>query len=114
MSQEQRDKLRQTQLAYVANDPRWAAHRQKLADAQLARKFTLAEEEVSQIVAMRRKGRRFDYIAEELCVSRDVITRELRPLGVDTSPVRSGNLAKRGKGQWRSFEPAEVARLNVS
>jgi hypothetical protein len=114
MSEAQRIKLREAQLRYIAQDPRWAAHKKKLADAQLARKFTLAEEEVSQIVAMRRKGRRFDYIAEELCVSRDVISRELRQLGVDTSPLRSGKRAKRGKGQWRSFEPAEVASLNIS
>jgi len=35
MSAEQCAKLSVAQLAYIANDPRWTAHRQKLADAQL-------------------------------------------------------------------------------
>src|SRR5277367_4452145 len=34
MSDEQREKLRIAQLAYIENDPRWAAHKEKLADAQ--------------------------------------------------------------------------------
>ena len=34
MSEGQKEKLRQAQLNYVANDPRWEEHRQKLADAQ--------------------------------------------------------------------------------
>jgi hypothetical protein len=113
MSEAQRIKLREAQLRYIANDPRWPAHREKLAQAQLARKVTLAEEEVVQIVALRRKGRKFDYIAEELCVSKDVMSRELRELGIDTAPVRSGKRAKRGKGVWRSFEPAELSSLSI-
>ena len=35
MSDEQRQKLSAAQKAYVASDPRWAEHRQKLADAQI-------------------------------------------------------------------------------
>jgi hypothetical protein len=113
MSEAQRTKLREAQLRYIANDPRWPAHREKLAQAQLARKFTLADEEVAQIVALRRKGRKFDYIAEFLCVSVDVMSRELRELGIDTSPVRQDKRARRGRGQWRSFEPADLASLTV-
>jgi hypothetical protein len=113
MSEAQRIKLREAQLRYIANDPRWPAHREKLAQAQLARKFTLAEEEVVQIVALRRKGRKFDYIAVFLCVSVDVMSRELRELGIDTSPTRADKRAKRGKGIWRSFEPADLASLTV-
>ena len=113
MSQEQRDKLRQTQLAYVANDPRWSEHRKKLADAQLRRKFTLADEEVNQVVKLRRKGRTFDYIAEELTVCKEVLTRELRELGVDTSHVRTKKRAKRGTGIWRSHDPTEVVTLRL-
>lgn len=104
MSEAQRIKLREAQLRYIAQDPRWAAHKKKLADAQLARKFTLAEEEVSQIVAMRRKGRRFDYIAEFLCVSVDVIRRELGSIGVEMKRVQHIKRVKIGKGFWRSFD----------
>ncbi len=57
-----------------------AAHRQKLADAQLRRKFTLADEEVNQVVQLQRKERTFDYIAEELTVCKEVLSRELRQL----------------------------------
>ena len=113
MSQAQREKLRQAQLAYVARDPRWEEHRRKLADAQLRRKFSLAQEEIAQIVAMRCKGRTFGYIAEELCIDRGTMTRELRQLGIDTSPVKSEKRAKRGKGPWRSFDPVEVQGLTL-
>jgi hypothetical protein len=113
MSQEKREKLRQKQSEYIARDPRWPTHRQKLADAQIKRKFTLADEEISQIVALRRKGRRFDYIAEEIRVSKDVMSRELREMGIDTSPVRPDRRAKRGKGFWRSHDPTEAATLNM-
>jgi hypothetical protein len=34
MSEAQKDLLRQAQLRYIAEDPRWAAHRAKLAQAQ--------------------------------------------------------------------------------
>ena len=40
-SAEQRAKLSVAQKAYVANDPRWAEHRRKLAAAQEARRMTL-------------------------------------------------------------------------
>jgi hypothetical protein len=33
-SEAQKEVLRQKQLAYIANDPRWAAHRVKLSEAQ--------------------------------------------------------------------------------
>jgi hypothetical protein len=56
MSTEQRAKLAIAQRAYVANDPRWLEHRRKLAAAQEARRMTLFENEVTTIVAMRKKG----------------------------------------------------------
>ncbi len=104
ISEEQRVKLRAAQLAYVANDPRWAEHRRKLAAAQEARRMTLLENEVTAIVEMRKKGRTFDYIAEEIGVCRDVIKRELAALGHATDRVKSGQRARRGKGFWRSFD----------
>jgi hypothetical protein len=107
-SDAQKIKLRDAQLRYISQDPRWPEHRKKLADAQLRRKFTLADEEVNQVVRLRRKGRTFDYIAEELAVCKEVLTRELRELGVDTKPVRAHRRAKRGKGQWRSFDPPDM------
>jgi len=106
ISAEQRAKLSVAQLAYIANDPRWAEHRRKLAAAQEARRMTLFENEVAAIVAMRKKGRTFDYIAEEIGVCRDVITRELAALGYATERVKSDRRARRGKGHWRSFDPA--------
>jgi hypothetical protein len=114
MSEAQRIKLRESQLRYIAGDPRWPEHRKKLADAQLKRKFTLFPEEIKQIVELRKKGRKFDYIAELFSVSKEVMSRELRELGIDTSPVRQDRRARRGKGQWRSFDPAEVATLSIA
>jgi hypothetical protein len=148
MSDEQRELLRQRQLDYVANDPRWAAHRAKLAEAprrpetreKLAaamlnymandprwpehrermlqagfttNRFTLAAEEVSQVVKLRAKGRNFEYIAEELCVSDKVIRREMRALGIDTRSARPAKRVKPGKGHWRSFDPVELARPEI-
>jgi hypothetical protein len=63
MSESQRQKLSQAQKAYVTTDPRWAMHRQKLADAQTARRMTLTAEEFEMVLAMRAKGRTFSYMA---------------------------------------------------
>ncbi len=104
ISEEQRVKLRAAQLAYVANDPRWAEHRRKLAAAQEARRMTLFDNEVAAIVEMRKKGRTFNYISEEIGVCRDVITRELAALGHSIEGVKSDRRAHRGKGFWRSFD----------
>ena len=107
MSAEQRAKLSAAQLAYIANDPRWAAHRQKLADAQIARRMTLFPNEIEAIVTMRVKGRTFSYIAEEIGIDRGVLRRELQANGISTAPARPMRRARRGKGFWRSFdEPA--------
>ena len=103
-SAEQRAKLSAAQRAYVANDPRWAEHRRKLAAAQEARRMTLWENEIAVIVEMRRKGRTFSYIAEEIGVCRDVIIRELAVLGIATTRVKSDRRARRGRGFWRSFD----------
>ena len=139
LSQEHRQRLREAQLAYVQNDPRWTEHREKLAAAQkraeqratLAAKMrnyiendprwpdhrarmmdaadrttrlTLLPEEVEQFVALRKKGRNLEYIAEELCVSRKVIQREIKALGIEVTPAKIGPTIKRGKGFWRSFD----------
>jgi hypothetical protein len=66
MSEEQRRKLSAAQRAYVASDPRWAEHRQKLADAQIARRMTLSPDEIEAVLGMRSKGRTFAYIQEEI------------------------------------------------
>jgi len=92
-SVEQRAQLSLAQKAYVANDPRWAEHRHKLAAAQEAKRMTLFENEVTAILAMRKKGRTFSYIAEEMGVCRDVIIRELALLGVATGRVKSDRRA---------------------
>jgi hypothetical protein len=66
--------------------------------------MTLMENEVALIVQMRRKGRTFDYIAEEIGVCRDVIGRELTALGISTAPVKADRRARRGCGFWRCFD----------
>ena len=86
VSEEQRQKLSAAQKAYVANDPRWAEHRRKLAAAQEAKRMTLMDNEVAAIVQMREKGRNFSYIAGKIGVCRDVIGRELNALGISTLP----------------------------
>lgn len=105
MSAEQRQKLSEAQRAYVASDPRWAEHRRKLADAQIARRMTLTPEEFEAVVDMRGRGRTFSYIQEEIGVCHDVIRRELAARGYSTAPVRPEKRARRGTGFWRSFDP---------
>ena len=104
ISEEQRQKLSAAQKAYVARDPRWAEHRRKLADAQIARRMSLTPEEFDLVVKMRAKGRTFSYIEAEIGVCHDVIRRELAERGHSTAPVRSQRRAKRGTGFWRSFD----------
>jgi hypothetical protein len=104
MSAEQRVKLSIAQRAYVATDPRWPDHRRKLAAAQEVRRMTLFDNEVAAIVAMRKKGRTFSYIAEEIGVCHDVIRRELAERGYSTAPIRTDRRAKRGAGFWRCFD----------
>ncbi len=156
ISADQRAKLSVAQLAYIANDPRWVEHRRKLAAVQDAKRMTLFENEVTAILAMRKdgqafsyiakigvsrdvirrelallgvetgrvkakpmtlfenevtailamrkQGRTFSYIEQEIGVSRDVIRRELALLGVETGRVKSDRRARPGKGFWRSFD----------
>ena len=68
------------------------------------RQMTLMENEVAAIVAMRKKGRSFEYIAEEIGVCRGVIKRELTTLGISTAPVKPDRRARRGRGFWRCFD----------
>ena len=138
ISEAQKVKLRAAQLNYIATDPRWAAHRQKLADAQRKReqrdklsvamkayietdprwpdhrarmmdaaveatKLTLLPEEVERIVELRRKGRTFEYLSEEFCVSEKIIRRELQANGHSTKRVKRRR-ACRSQGFWRSFD----------
>ncbi len=105
MSEEQRRKLSEAQKAYVASDPRWLEHREKLAAAQIVRRMTLTPAEIEAVVEMRRKGRTFSYIQEEIGVCHDVIRRELAERGHSTAPVRAERRARRGTGFWRSFDP---------
>lgn len=105
-SAQQKEKLSAAQLAYVANDPRWEEHRRKLAEAQEARRMTLMDHEVPLIVAMRKKGRTFSYIAEEIGICKDVIARELNALGISTERIKPDRRARRGSGFWRCLDPA--------
>jgi hypothetical protein len=105
MSEDQRRKLSAAQKAYVASDPRWAEHRQKLAAAQIAKRMTLFPDEFEAVLEMRSKGRSFSYIQEEIGVCHDVIRRELAGRGYSTAPVKPEKRVKRSAGFWRSFDP---------
>jgi hypothetical protein len=60
--------------------------------------MTLFDDEVAAIVALRRKGRTFSYIAEEIGVCRDAIGRELRAQGIATGHIKADRRARRGAG----------------
>jgi IS30 family transposase len=62
--------------------------------------MTLFDNEVAAIVALRRKGRTFSYIAEEIGVCREVIGRELRAQGIATGHVNADRRARRGQMGW--------------
>lgn len=68
------------------------------------RRMKLFENEVTAIVEMRKKGRTFEYIAEEIGVCRNVIKRELLSLGHSVERITPDRRARRGKGFWRSFD----------
>ena len=104
MSAEQRAKLSAAQKAYIANDPRWPVHRQKLADANVANRMTLFPNEIAAFVTMRKQGRTLSYICEEIGIDDCVVRRELRANGIPTGPLKADRRAKRGKGPWRSFD----------
>ena len=123
MSVEQRRKLSEAQKRYIATDPRWQAHRAKLAErmqeytdseyfeaqcenASRKQRFKLFDEEASAARAMLSRGRNFEYVSETLCLSPEVLRRELKVLGISTAPAKPEKRAKRGKGFWRSFEEA--------
>ena len=147
-SEAQKEKLRQAQLRYINEDPRWAAHREKLSQAQRdpdqkvlhssaqlaymthdarwpdhkarlaaaaleATRLTLSQEEIDKVIELRTKGRNFEYIGEELCVSEKIIRRELRARDIPTGRLPPRPKAKRGKGRWRSFDPADLATLRL-
>ena len=103
MSAEQKAKLSIAQLAYIANDARWAEHRRKLAAAQEAKRMTLLQSEVTTIIQMRKKGRTFSYIQEEIGICHDVIRRELQALGISTERIKHSR-AHGSSGFWRCFD----------
>jgi hypothetical protein len=102
---EQKAILSAAQLAYMANDPRWPAHRVRMMQAAIeTTRITLLPEEIETINDLRRKGRNFEYVSEELCVSEAVIRRELRARDIPTGRIKPRPKAERGKGFWRSFD----------
>lgn len=119
ISADQRIKLSAAQLAYVANDPRWIEHRRKLAAAQEARRMTLFPNEVTAILDMRKKGRTFSFISEEIGVCREVIARELAAAGIPTHRLKARRMTllpnevtaildMRKKGRTFSFIAEEI------
>jgi hypothetical protein len=65
--------------------------------------MTLLPGEITAIAAMRKKGRTFSYIAEEIGIHDRVTRREFRANGFSTARIRPDSRAKPGKGPWRSF-----------
>jgi hypothetical protein len=137
-SAEQKAKLSEAQLAYIANDQRWAEHRRKLAEAQRrpeqrarlsaatkvyidtdlrwpehrtrmmtaaveATRLRLLPEEIDRILDLRRKGRTFEYLSEEFCISEKIIRRELQAIGIPTGRIKRRR-ATQSKGFWRCFD----------
>jgi hypothetical protein len=102
---DQRTRLSAAQLSYMASDPRWPAHRERMQEAALeATKLTLLPEEIVSAIELRRKGRNFEYIGEELRVSDKVIRREFRAQGISTARIKPDRRARPGKGHWRCFD----------
>ena len=130
MSDEQKEKLRAAQKSYIKNDPRWATHRAKLSKAMTEytssdprfpehcrraserQRWKLFQEEIAAAKEMLSRGRNVEYISETLCVSEDVLRRELKANGIETRPARPDKRVKRGKGPWRSFDPVDTLRLS--
>lgn len=96
-------------------DPRWPSHRGRMgANAIDVTKFTVFPDEIEKVVGLRKKGRTFDYLAEELCLSAKVLRRELRATG--STPGRSGQSAARSVGSGsggRSTDPGPSAPVHV-
>ena len=75
-----------------------------------SKRLTLFDNEVEIILRHRARGRAWHYIAEEIGVHRDIITRELRALGISTPRLKPRPTVKE-RGKWRSFEPTNIATL---
>jgi hypothetical protein len=100
----QRERLSAAMKAYIDNDPRWPDHRTRMMEAATATvRLTLLPEEIEQIIELRNKGRTFEYLGEEFCVSDKIIRRELQAIGVSTSRIPKRK-AVRSQGYWRSFD----------
>jgi hypothetical protein len=129
MSEEQKEKLRAAQKNYIESDPRWAEHRAKLSkamtdytsndprfpehcrEARERQRWKLFQEEVVVAKEMLGRGRNLGYVSETLCVSEDVLRRELKANGIEPRPARPAKRVKRGKGPWRSFDPVDTLRI---
>ena len=68
----------------------------------LSRKIALSPDQIRAIQSLRKTGRTLEDIAELMCLSRQVITRELRSLGVPTDRVRTKRIAQRRSNAWHS------------
>jgi DNA-binding NarL/FixJ family response regulator len=108
VSAEQRAKLSAAQRAYVESNPK-PPQRQRPNVAPSSRRMTLFTNEVQAIMEMRRKGRTFSYIAEEIGVCERVIRRELKAMNISTARVKADRRAHRGSGFWRSFDETSEA-----
>jgi len=77
------------------------------------RRLTMCDAEVSEFKTLRRRGWNLEAIAEMLCVSKDVLTREMHARGISTAAVR---LRKRVKprGFWgRMGDDPDAVKIAV-
>jgi hypothetical protein len=91
---------------------KWPEHESRWRTAAVAvTKLTLLPEEIKKAIELRRKGRTFEYIGEELCVSDKIIRREFRARDLPAGRVARRSKSKRGKGHWRSFDSPNCPTL---
>lgn len=88
---------------YTANDPRFPEHCRTASERQ---RWKLFQEEITAAEQLLKRGRNFEYVSETLCISAEVLRRELKACGIDTRPAPPEKRAKRGAGFWRSFDAA--------
>lgn len=72
-----------------------------------ARRFTLFPNEVEIVRELRRAGRSISYIAEEIGIGHEQLSREMRANGLSTAPLKRRRVIERSSGPWRSSDPVE-------
>ena len=67
------------------------------------KRMRLLPGEITAVLAMRKKGRTFSYIAEEIGIQDRVLRRAFRANGFSTARIKPDSRAKPKRAPWRSF-----------